>query len=457
MRYVLALSAILASTGCASLMQQSRTPGMPGADAKISPPAQTPREVPMAILPLPGGLDQTLVFNSNSPEELTQGGIALSTFPQHLNRTFTGRFTVFAHHIAKDATPGARLLHLGLLAKNPGTRPVTLVREAGASYVSQPDALFVPLAAVIPDPDGQVYAGPGDRVVTDLIHGRSPLAPQTWTIPAGGMVLVYDLPIPTDVAILPPVNGRSALLRCVASGPVHLAEVGLFAERGANGSFLQPDQAAFERVLAAGVMAGPPDKAATPFDAHGKPVGPFRYGRVAGISQGDAWNGDLTDALAGLTAGQTSGFPIAGLYMNRLGTGQNQSAPMVARNPDTAYQAHGNYCVTYTLKATLRNPDAATRHYALRLSQPAKVLGEQPARAAVYLEPPGKPVFWRGPVKLTVDGVASFTHLTIRHGEEPAAFGSVAVPAGQATQVTVTIIYAPDATPPQLLSVSRLD
>lgn len=463
------LTAALTASGCAAMNQQrpgDRPPGMAGASASAAP--QTPREVPLAIVPLPGALDSQLVFNSNSPEIVTEAGTTLSTLPAadeaekavHQGVAFNGDFTVFSHHIAKDANPGDRLLRLGLLAHNRGTRPVTFLLRDGASYLSQPDALFKPLDPIIPDPMGQVYAGPGDRVATDLIHARSTFEQKHWAIPPGGTALIYDLPVPTDVAILPPINGRTTQLSCAANGPVHLSEVAVFAEKGADGSFQPTRQADFERVLGLKRLAGPRDLAAVPFDPADKPPPGFRYGRVAGVSQGNRWLADLTPMLADLAPGTRVGVPIAALYLNRLGTGQNQSAPMKSRYADTAYQAHGNYGVAYELEAVLTNPDQAPRTYTLGLSHPARVVGDKPARAAVYLDPPGKPVMFRGPVRVRLKeagaaAVDHYTHLVIRHGEEPPPFETITVPPGRSLDVALSMYYPADATPPQLLTIGR--
>ena len=66
--------------------------------AQAQPSSSQPQTVtiPQEIRPLPGGLDQTLVFNSNSPEVVQTEGILLSTFPKtdkafpdaHLDQTF---------------------------------------------------------------------------------------------------------------------------------------------------------------------------------------------------------------------------------------------------------------------------------------------------------------------------------------------------------------------------------
>jgi hypothetical protein len=83
----------------------------PVAVAAGAPVAQAPAEIvrPQEVRPLPGGLDTVPVFNSNSPELVLEPGILLSTFPPggmahpeaHLDYALSGRFDVFAHHVAR--------------------------------------------------------------------------------------------------------------------------------------------------------------------------------------------------------------------------------------------------------------------------------------------------------------------------------------------------------------------
>jgi hypothetical protein len=105
------------------------------------PPAQ---EISLAqeVRPLPGQLDRIPVFNSNSPEKVLKEGILLSTFPgnnkahpsAHLNYAFSGRFDVFAHHVAQ-AKPETdlRSLYIGVIIQNPTNKPVTVKVLQGAS------------------------------------------------------------------------------------------------------------------------------------------------------------------------------------------------------------------------------------------------------------------------------------------------------------------------------------
>ena len=459
MRTTIGLALALSLTGCAwfgqAVRAADRPPGMIGAKEQ-----QVPRELALGVVALPGGLDDVPVFNSNSPEIVTEPGITLSTLaggdPAYQDVAFAGRFSLFSHHIAKDAQPGDRLLRLGLVAHNPGSAPVTLQLTQGASWLSQPDALFKPLDAILPDDAGEIYAGPGDRVATDLMHGRSPMGTGRWTIPAGGTALVYDLPIPTSVAIPPPINGRTTYARFTCSGPLRLSEAALFAPKAADGTFLPVALADFQRVIAEKKLAGPRDLPGSPCDPN-VPVPPnFKYGRVAGVAAGDGWRAPLDALVAGLARGAGVGLPIATVFLNKLGTTQVQSAPMKTRYADTAYQAHGNYGVTYVLTAELANPDATARTYALTLSHPSRVA---PGKVT-YLEPPNKLVSYRGPIRVATSGggapeAVSFTHVVCRSGELLPPFTRISVPAGARRTLSIQLAYPADATPPQLLTIAR--
>src|SRR5208337_4192798 len=87
------------------------------------------------VLPLPGDLDGTPVFNSNSPEIVNQSGVLLSTFPPagkahasaHLDYTMGGRFDVFFHHVTDASKTGTgRTLYLGMVVQNATERTIFL-------------------------------------------------------------------------------------------------------------------------------------------------------------------------------------------------------------------------------------------------------------------------------------------------------------------------------------------
>ena len=146
--------------------------------AQAVPAAPPPEEILQiqSVRPLPGKLDLLPVFNSNSPELVSEEGILLSTFPEtgkkvpsaHLDFPLRGQFDIFAHHIAKaDPPENLRSLYLGIILHNPGSQPVTVNILQGASYLSQPDAPFKEIASLIPNDLGTVFSGPGSRVMSD--------------------------------------------------------------------------------------------------------------------------------------------------------------------------------------------------------------------------------------------------------------------------------------------------
>jgi len=214
-------------------------------------PAPTPQEivVPRQVRPLPGQLDDTLQFNSNSPELVGSEGILLSTFPPagkqhpaaHLDVALAGRFDVFAHHVFRAVSPdNLTSLYLGIVLHNPGPQPVTVQVTSAASYLSQPDAPFIALPGWMENADGSVFAGPGSRAMSDVLRGRrSDAFPDRLVIPPGEYRLLLNAPIP--VATLdPPLNGRSTLARLRSNGPVYAASLALFARRDANGEEQAP-------------------------------------------------------------------------------------------------------------------------------------------------------------------------------------------------------------------------
>ncbi|MDB5097295.1 MAG: hypothetical protein JWM80_1716 [Cyanobacteria bacterium RYN_339] len=421
----------------------------PGAVPAGSPATQAKLERELQVRPLPGGMDDEAFFDSNSPEVVQAPGVMLSTLAGnpavHQNHPIKGDFTIFSHHIAKDEPGDEHRLHIGLLVVNGGDRTVTVSLKPGVTYLSQPDALFVPLPTVTEDPGGSVYAGPGDRAATDVLHGRSNLPGAEAVLPPHSSYLAYNLPIPTNVAIPPPINGRTVIMRGHADGPIGFADLAVFAAKDALGAFVTPTSADFQAELARERLSGPRDKAPTPWNpaSPAPPAGGgFRYGRVAGVAHGATWTGRLEAP----TARGTVAYPIAAVYLNRMGTQQDQSAALVTRYADTAYAAHGNYGATYAL--TLPLPAG---RYKLALTQPVAVAGGK----AHYLDPPNKPVMFRGPIKLTWNGQTRYVHVVLRHGEEAPPFARIDVPAGKTYDLGLTLSYPADATPPQLLSVTR--
>lgn len=433
-------------------------------------------EQPQTILPLPGRLDRVPVFNSNSPEVVQSEGILLSTFPPagmrtpeaHLNYAFRGRFDIFAHHIAKPPQEDdLRTLYLGILAHNPGNRPVRVDLLQGASYLSQPDAPFIPLPSSQPNPLGQIYAGPGDRVMNDILRGgRSPAWPAQITIPAGESRLILNLPIPVR-ELTPPLNGRSTLIRARSSGPIYLASLGLYAPRDTDQAeqVNQTNQANQERspsldewqaILKNGALVTPRDR--PPSDP--KASGPLVYGRVAGVGLGSRWQNPGQTPLSIPKPGQQVSYPLSSLAGGTMGTGQIQTAPLVVRYPDTAYSAHGNYGIEYDVFLPLRNHTAQPQTVTVRLQTPIK--GDAPATGLRFYETPPNRVFFRGTVRLRYQDdrgtpQSQFIHLVQRQGEQGPELLRLTLQPGETRRTRLSFLYPPDATPPQVLTIQTLD
>ncbi len=435
------------------------------------PPAAKPQVItqPQELRPLPGRLDQVLTFNSNSPEVVQTEGILLSTFPPtgmrvptaHLNQPLTGRFDLFAHHIAKASPPeDLRTLYLGILLHNPGRQPVTVNILQAASYLSQPDAPFIQLPAQQDNFDGSVFAGPGDRVMNQILRGqRQEGWPAQIVIQPGESQMLMNLPIPVR-ELNPPINGRSTLIRVRSSGPVYAASLARFAATAADGSERAPTVAEWETLLQTADVAGPRDKAATPPGATGKLI----YGRVAGVAQGSLWQAQVSDPGNPLRLqipppGAAFSYGLSMLDGGTFGTGQIQSAPLLVRYPDTAYRAHGNYGIEYRLSLPLYNGSDQTQRVAIALQTPLK--SDQPGQLRFNQPPPAR-VFFRGTVRVRYNddqGIPQtrYLHLVQQSGQAGEPLVTLTLPAGDISLVRIDFLYPPDATPPQVLTVSTLN
>ena len=487
-----------------------------------SPPVPIRREVvqPQDVRSLPGHLDETPVFNSNSPELIQREGILLSTFPPdgmavssaHLNYAFDGRFDVFTHHVAKGLNPDdIRTLYIGLILYNPGDRPITVDVLQGVSYLSQ-DAPFRALPAYVANPLGNVFSGPGSRTMSDILRGdRQSHWPSVIEIPPRHTQLLMNVPIPlrrltvpTDGSLLPgriipapptyisdvadssgasasqaanlpqtralipdrrpiPINGRTALMRLWSSGHVHVASLAMYAPSLPDGSERVPSLYEWVQLLTQSGLSGPRDRPPTPPSA--RAFLQFFYGRVAGVAQGARWETQLTDtagtnALAIAPRGEGISYVLSTVDHNTFGTGQIQSAPMLARYSDTAYRAHGNYGIEYDLTLPLHNPTNEMQTVAVLLQTPLpSENGDDQLR---FLTPPDDQVFFRGTLRVRyVDDwripQIRYFHIVQRRGQQGEPLINLRLRPGERRQVQVQFLYPPDSTPPQVLTVQTLD
>lgn len=438
---------------------------VPGLLAQAMPVAAIQEVVqPQEVRPLPGQLDQFPVFNSNSPELIQSEGILLSTLPgagkrsprAHLNFPFTGRFDVFAHHVARaKSKQDKRPVYVGILFHNSGKKPVRLMVMQGTSILSNTEAPFIDLPAQVQNRWGQVASGPGSRATNNALRRQGQGDwPTRLEIPPGQNRVLVNLPISAS-----PTSSRTTWLRLYSSAPVHAASLALFARRQPNGTLRPPNLQEWESLLASGSLVTPRDQTPTP---PGTKVETFFYGRVAGVSQGGQWQANITDRPGTQTltipqTGQAFSYVISSLDHGTLGTNQIQSAPMLTRYPDTAYRAHGNYGLRYNLQFPLFNGTPEPRTVTLALQTPIKE-NRLSRKGLRFLASPTGPVFFRGTVRLNYQDEGGtlqqkYFHLVQRRGQQGNPLVTLNLPPAQQRSVQLELLYPPDSTPPQVITV----
>ena len=461
-----------------------------------------------ALRPLPGRLDRTLVFNDNNPESITASGILLSTFPgagygdphAHLDAVFSGPFAVFSHHVYARKPDAPATAWVALLARNRSDRALEISLTQGATYLSQPDAPFLPLPSLLEenlgvaapttagrqqqlaqqapsaDPEanpgrpvpsplararldeqslrqglaglGPIYAGPGSRVAGVLLQGGSSTRlPAAWHLAPGAVRPLLVLPIPT-ARLTPEINGRNLQLHLHSTGPVSLASVAVLQDQ-------PPDPETLLQILDGPVS--PKDHRASPPGGDG----PIVYSRVSGVQRGVRWHGRLTDPGQPFVSVRSAplGWPVSALAGNTLATGQVQTAPLEQFYPGTAWAAHGNYGVTYDLVVPLLNDTPEPVQLQLAFESP---LEQQPGSDLLrFRVPPAPQVSFRGVVAVAgLDGDTTRWrrfHLVQRRGQLGPLLGNVSLNPGERRELRVRLIYPADATPPQLLSLLPQD
>ena len=430
-------------------------------------PAPAATEILQAgeVRPLPGQLDSIPLFNSDSPEWPKQSGILLSTFPPdgkatpaaHLNYPFKGRFNLFAHHFT-DTPKDLQTLYIGILVYNPSDRPVTISIPAAASY-RMSDAPFESKPPMVENPDGSVFSGPGIRAVDTVLRGqRTAEFPAQVVIAPKQYQMLMNGDIPTK-GLARTVNGRSTFMRLSSSDNVYVASLALFAPK-TDGVERVPTLQDWQTLLQEGSLASPRDKTPTPPGAGGSLI----YSRVAGVQAGSTWRANLVDAdettLTIPSPGRSIAYGISTLRAGRLGTQQVQSAPLVVRYPDTAYESHGNYGTYYDLRMPLVNPTAQSQTVALTLSTPIKE--DTLSRGALrFRQPPQDFPYFRGTVRLRYRDdnnqfQARYVHLWQRTGQVVDPLVTLALKPGERRSLRLDFYYPPDATPPQVLSIKTL-
>ncbi|MEM6451237.1 MAG: DUF3370 domain-containing protein [Cyanobacteria bacterium P01_D01_bin.105] len=442
------------------------------------------------VRPLPGGLDDVPVFNSNSPEIIESDGILLSTFPRrgksdpsaHLNYAFNGRFDIFSHHVARGTSDrDTRTVYESIIVHNPGDRPITLTIRDGATHISQ-ESPWNAIASGSNNLYSNNFSGPGSRVMNDVLRDRrQAIFPGSVTIPPRQSHLLLNAPIPlrrlnvpTDGSLVPGreltpaptnassgegprLNGRSTLMRLNSSGPVYVASLAMHAPQ-ANGQEFVPSLAEWKVLLAKGQLSTPRD---LPPSRPGSREEPFRYGRVAGVAKGSQWRGTLTDSrssqLSIPSPGESISYTLSTLERNTFGTGQIQSAPLTARYGDTAYLSNGNYGIEYNLNMPLTNDTDSQKTVSLSIQTPLQ--NDRLNNALQFKANPDRRVFFRGTVLFIYkadDGRsrAAYTYVEQNQGEQGQPLVNLTLAPGEQRNVNVQFLYPPDATPPQVLTIT---
>lgn len=438
---------------------------------------------PQEIRALPGQLDNVPMFNSNSPEVVQTEGILLSTFPPngkavpgaHLNLPLVGNFNVFAHHIARGNKPEDwRPIYLGVIVYNPGLRPVTLDILQAISYATNPDAPFVELPSQVDNSSGTVYSGPGSRVMTDILRGvhQSDLPSQLVLLPRESQMLL-NAPIFLG-------NARTTFMRLRSNEPVYVASLAMYAplnpppepEYDPDDPFSlltpppppyrAPTLEEWQKLLNIGNLAGPRDR--LPTLPSRTDVGTV-YGRVAGVAQGSEWRTEVLDSfMAGTLSiperGKAFSYPISTVSMGTLGTNQIQSAPLLVRYPDTAYRAHGNYAVHYSLTLPLINKTKERQTVSLAIQTPLKQ--DNHLNGLRFLNPPNQQIAFRGTVQISYNDEKGlpktrYVHLVQRRGQQGEPLVQLDMQPGTRRLVKIDFLYPPDSLPPQVLTISTLE
>jgi hypothetical protein len=415
------------------------------------------------VRPLPGQLDSVEMFNSNSPEVVKGSGILVSTFPSlnmahpdaHLNLPLNGEVNFFLHHINNRVDEkDLKTVHIALLVYNSSDHKANVKVLSSASHLSQPDAPFISLPAFENNDRGDIWSGPGDRAMSEVLRGKrdEQLSKPKIEIGPHQYGLLLNQAIPVD-KLVPPINGRSALIKIETDQPLFAATLSSLQNNGDE----SPSPEQWQQILQQSDLVTPREKAATEPEKKGSII----YGRVAGVQKGSLWLSNIVNSEDGkyfdVADIKTLNFPISTVPGHTFDTGQVQSAPLVVRNADTAYLANGNYAVHYSLRIPLRNQSSTGRLVTIAMQNPYS----DTKNNFYFLTTPSSRVFFRGSVKVT-SGTSDkpqvhFFHLVLHQGESGEAIFSKEVTASATENVQVDLYYPPDATPPQTISIESVE
>jgi len=429
--------------------------------------------LPYKVYPLSGNLNKIPVVNSNSPEVIKSEGILFSSFPSfdkkfkeaHLNKYFEGKFDIFTHHIAVEREKNdLTTLYQGILLYNPTDKIVTLKIISSASYLSQPDSPFIVLSDIVENNQGNIFAGPGDRVSQDILREKNFINTTDIKINPKKYFLLMNKAIPIS-NLTPPVNGISTLFKLESDGRLYIADLALYEKKNLFCS-QKPELDDWINILNNGKLAEKRDHEPTPLDKP-KPYGqPFYYGRVSGVAIGNTWNSFITnndseDKFILPEKNNAIVYSLNTVYANTLGTKQVQSANVEKRYFDTAYQAHSNYGITYEISIPLYNKSNEEKEISISFDTPIRISENiQQTELKFYKDPPNKIAF-RGEFKIQYKnnlGIdeEKYIHIVQRFGQKGEPILNLKLKPNETRLIKINYIYPADATPPHVLTISTI-
>lgn len=425
---------------------------------------------PFEIHPLPGGLNNVMVANSNSPEVIKSEGILMSTFPKedkafpdaHLEIPLQGRFDIFTHHIAVEREKGDYTnVFQGIIIQNASNKEITLNIESSSTYSTGPDAPFIRIADFIRNDEGKVFAGPGDRVSQDVLREKTYQGYNDTKVriaPNDFYVLMSDkIPISRFATI----NGKTSLFKVESSGPVYVADLAMY-EKPASifTADTKPDLRDWLNILQNGRLAEKRDFIPTPLDRPYK--GTFYYSRVSGVSVGNEWKAKIINEnnyfkIPPKDTG--TAYALNTVYNNTYGTKQVQSGYMIKRYDDTAYQSHANYGVTYDIEIPLYNTNKESTSVAISFDSPLRTQNDIFERHVTYYDEPPEKITFRGEFRVRYKSYLGidkekYIHVVQRFGQQGLPLVSLFMEPGDKRTVRITYIYPADCTPPHVLTIT---
>jgi hypothetical protein len=153
-------------------------------------------------------------------------------------------------------------------------------------------------------------------------------------------------------------------------------------------------------------------------------------------------------------SGKSITYPFCTVEGGTFGTGQVQSAPMIVRYHDTAYEAHGNYGITYKITMPLHNPYNKLKNVQILFQSSLK--SEDPKKELCFYETPPAKAFFRGSIYLSDGTKGNYWHLVEHQGSEGTKLAEISLPPGARQDYYFEFLYPADSTPPQELCIKTL-